>query len=226
MDLNCEINISHSCGKYGSRWPYFDTDLGYYPRCIHWPGFIPTPPIGAEIWSLTANLTKVIHVENIGLGDLILVQKLVIPKTPPLTSCHPSTTYRGLDMDLDPKLNLSHSCRKYGSRWPYFGTDVGYYPRCIYWPCVIPPPLIGGWDMDLNQILNLSHSCGKYGSRWPYFGTVVDKYPRRIHWPNFSPLWLIVAEMWIIIWKDYNRTNEWMNKRLYPLPNFVGRGDN
>ena len=41
----------------------------------------------------------------------------LVPKTHPQTRWHPSTTYGGWDMDINQKLNPSHSCGKYGSRW-------------------------------------------------------------------------------------------------------------
>ena len=66
-------------------------DVGYYQRRIHWPNDIPTQFIGAEIWTLTKNLTQVIHAENKGQGDLILVLMLVTTKdasTDPMASLY------------------------------------------------------------------------------------------------------------------------------------------
>jgi len=76
MDLNRKLNQSISCRKYRSRWPNSGMDVGYYQRCIHWPYIIHPWLIVAEIWTLTKNLTKVLHAENVGQGDLILVRKL------------------------------------------------------------------------------------------------------------------------------------------------------
>ena len=52
-------------------------DVGKYQRRIHWPDVIPPSLIGAEILTLTENLTQVIHVENMGHGDLLLVRMWV-----------------------------------------------------------------------------------------------------------------------------------------------------
>ena len=39
----------------------FRRDVGYYPRCIHYPIIIPLPLVLAEIWALTKTLTQVTH---------------------------------------------------------------------------------------------------------------------------------------------------------------------